>query len=154
MLTSLADSVRIQQSEGRYAAGIELAVDIPAEHVIGDWDPLRLEQVFLNLLDNALKYSSPNGPVSLSMKLEDDVAVVSVEDEGLGIPPDQLGQIFEPLSRGSNVLQGGFPGFGMGLAVCREIVERHGGSIAAQSKGSGRGARFTVRLPGVRRLGA
>lgn len=147
MLRSLAESVRIQQSEGRYSTDIRLELELPAVRVIGDWDPLRLEQVFLNLVDNALKYSPPDGSVRVWMQLEGDAARIVIEDEGVGIPDDQLEVIFEPLSRGSNVWHSGFPGFGMGLAVCREIVERHGGSIRAESAGPGRGARFTVRLP-------
>jgi signal transduction histidine kinase/heme-degrading monooxygenase HmoA len=107
-------------------------------------DGHRLQQVFSNLIGNALKYTPPSGAVTLSATIEHDASVVvSIQDEGEGIPPDQLSQIFELFQRATTTSSG----LGVGLAVVRALVDAHGGSVAAASEGLGRGAVFTVRLP-------
>lgn len=148
LVASTFEGVRVQQDEGRYASDVRLTLDLPdAGEVTGTWDETRIEQVVYNMLDNALKYSS-GGEIAVRVWLEGDEARLSITDEGLGIEADQLEAIFDPLhrTREANLRAAGM---GMGLAVCREIVKRHGGWINAASRGPGLGATFTVGLPGA-----
>ena len=149
LVTSALEGVRVQQDEGRYGADVRLTLDLPSGgEVMGTWDETRIEQVVFNMLDNALKYSS-GGEIAVRVWLEADEARLSITDEGLGIEADQLEAIFDPLhrTREANLRAAGM---GMGLAVCREIVKRHGGWISAASPGPGLGSTFTVGLPGAR----
>jgi len=149
LVASVVDGLRVQQAEGRYQRDLELTVDLPRDgDVSGTWDPTRLEQVLFNVLDNAMKYSLANGRIRLRLRVEHGEAQITVSDQGLGIEADELEAIFEPFYRASHANQQA-AGFGMGLAVCREIVERHGGSITAVSEGRGRGTTFTIKLPGA-----
>ena len=147
LVGGVIDSARGQQAEGRYPAGIRVRASLPDAPIVGTWDGARLEHVLFNVLDNAMKYSLPETEIAVEVKAADEVASISVVDQGIGIPADQLEAIFEPFGRASNVANAGFPGFGMGLAIGREIVQRHGGSIVAESDGPGRGARMTLQLP-------
>jgi signal transduction histidine kinase len=120
-----------------------------SQPVSGEWDAARLRRVVENLLDNAVKYSPGGGEIHVAL-LRDDTgpaaaAVLTVEDAGIGIPPEDLPYIFERFRRGSNVL-GRVPGTGIGLAGARQIIEQHGGTIAVASE-IGCGTRFTIRLP-------
>lgn len=112
--------------------------------VLGDFN--RLEEVFRNLLGNAVKYSPDGGEIRVSMQVRDDVAIVSVRDNGLGIPADQLENVFEGFFRASNLAGRDPGGMGLGLYICKEIMERHGGRIWAESC-EGEGATFYVELP-------
>jgi signal transduction histidine kinase len=111
----------------------------------GAWDPLRLEQVLTNLVGNALRYSPAGAPVELRL-VDADPVRIEVVDRGIGIPPDQLDQVFSPFFRGSNAQAQHKGGLGLGLHITAEIVRRHGGSIRVQSE-LGRGSTFTVELP-------
>ncbi len=115
-----------------------------AERVVGQWDPVRLERVIDNLLSNAIKYSPSGGPVTVAVRSTDGEALLSVCDRGMGIPAEDLAQIFERFHRAGNV--GRVTGSGIGLAGVKQIVEQHGGSIRAESR-EGEGATFTVCLP-------
>jgi signal transduction histidine kinase len=106
-------------------------------------DPNRLFQVFVNLLQNASRYTPPQGRIVMSCVAEDARARVIVEDTGVGIPAESLPRIFEPFVRETE--RGG--GLGIGLALAARIVALHGGQITAASAGTGRGALFTVTLP-------
>ncbi|MFL6550796.1 MAG: ATP-binding protein [Povalibacter sp.] len=108
-------------------------------------DRIRLQQIFANLLDNAIKYTQPGGHIWLKMTIEDHDAVVHVEDNGKGIPPDMLSQIFEMFTQVDP--NSSSRGLGLGLALVHELVQLHGGSVQATSKGVGMGSEFTVRLP-------
>jgi signal transduction histidine kinase len=109
-------------------------------------DTVRLEQVFRNLIDNAVKYSPPAAPVDVSVRREGGEAVVRIRDRGIGIAPADLPYIFEPFRQTEAAArQGG--GLGLGLALVRGVVEQHGGRIGAQSDGPGTGTEFEVRLP-------
>ena len=126
-----------------------LAVESSEPALVGAWDRPRLERVVQNLLDNAIKYSPGGGDIVLRMTCEDDPdgtawAVLSVQDNGVGIPAADLPHIFERFWRGSNV--GGTVGAGIGLAGAQQIVEQHGGTIAVAST-EGKGSTVTVRLP-------
>jgi PAS domain S-box-containing protein len=115
--------------------------------VVGVWDADRLRQVVDNLLDNALKYSPAGGEVEVRLTANTEAAELAVADRGIGVPPEELETIFEPFSRGSNASSQEFVGFGMGLAICRDVVRRHGGRLWADSAGPGRGTTFYLRLP-------
>ncbi|MGN6359849.1 MAG: sensor histidine kinase, partial [Thermomicrobiales bacterium] len=113
--------------------------------IIGDAD--RLDQVLTNLLDNAAKYSPAGGVIGITMDGESDGVCVRVRDEGIGLPAAALETIFEPFNRAPNALDSQLPGLGLGLAICRDIVTRHGGRLWAESAGEGRGATFLLWLP-------
>ena len=106
-------------------------------------DSARLEQVFVNLLTNAAKYTPPGGRITVSLSSDADSHRVVVQDNGDGLDPDALNRIFELFARGSKSSHG----LGIGLAVARRLVEQHGGTVLARSQGRGSGSEFAVRLP-------
>jgi signal transduction histidine kinase len=110
-------------------------------------DPARLEQVLANLLSNAAKYSPTGGAITMIVTRDATSAQVSVRDEGIGWPPDTEEAIFEPFGRAPNASHRQIQGLGLGLYICRQIVERHGGRISATSPGEGLGATFSFWLP-------
>ena len=110
-------------------------------------DPTRLEQVFVNLLTNAVKYTDAPGAISISARRTDDVAVISVRDNGIGIPPEMLRGIFEPFAQIDHSLARTSGGLGIGLTLVRSLTEMHEGTVEAVSEGPGTGSEFTVRLP-------
>ena len=124
-----------------------LIVSLPEEPLRLDADPVRLAQVFANLLNNAAKYSEDGGQIWLSAVCEGREVVVSVKDTGIGIEPDQLPQLFEMFSQVHSALDRSQGGLGIGLALVRGLVEMHEGSVEARSEGSGQGSEFIVRLP-------
>jgi PAS domain S-box-containing protein len=120
--------------------------------VIGPWsaivlqgDPDRLHQVFSNLLSNAVKYTPERGAICVEVTIEADEAVVRVTDTGLGIPHDMLPRIFELFTQVETQLSHG--GLGIGLALVKDFVALHGGSVQVRSEGVGKGSEFMVRLP-------
>lgn len=124
-----------------------LDVALPEVSVVLNGDPLRLTQVISNLLTNAAKYTEPEGRIRLSVRLDGDEVEVSVEDNGIGIAPDQLERMFEMFVQGSAAPRLSEGGLGIGLALTRGLVVLHGGSIQARSRGEGLGSQFVVRLP-------
>ena len=122
----------------------EVHLDAPdALNIVGD--PSRLDQVFTNLLSNAVRYSPDGGAIEVQARDENGRVSVSVRDHGVGIPRDQRERIFERFGRAHGSRYGGL---GLGLAIARAIVDLHGGSIEVQSSGvAGEGSTFTVRLP-------
>ena len=124
------------------AADHRLDVSLPQEPLWVDGDPVRLAQILANLLNNAAKYTGQGGSIELRARREAGRALVSVRDDGEGIAPEQMAQLFEMFSRGSRS-----SGLGIGLALARRLAELHGGSLEAASEGPGRGAQFTVTLP-------
>jgi signal transduction histidine kinase len=114
--------------------------------IVGNYDRRRIEQLVENLVENANKYSPEATPVRVEVWQHDGEARISVRDQGIGIPPADLPKIFERFSRGSNVDDRKFHGMGLGLYICRGIVEEHGGRIWAESE-IGRGSTFHVALP-------
>lgn len=127
-------------------AGLFLECDIE-RGVVVDGDQARLEQVFGNLLTNALKYTPAGGTVSVTVKREERHARVEVRDTGVGLPAESLQAIFEQFVQVESTLARARGGLGIGLTLARTLVELHGGTIAAQSEGEGLGSLFTVRLP-------
>ncbi|WP_237726474.1 sensor histidine kinase [Corallococcus coralloides] len=124
-----------------------VSLDVPDGPLVGRWDEQRLEQLVTNLVENALRYSPPGTPVVVRVREESDGVRVDVEDQGIGIPQESLPQLFTPFFRARNAAEHYAGGLGLGLAICREIVERHGGRIQASSEGAGKGTCFTVKLP-------
>ncbi|HVK67389.1 MAG TPA: ATP-binding protein, partial [Polyangium sp.] len=118
----------------------------PFEDVIVVADRSRLAQVLANLLDNAIKYSPSGGTVHVALSKHDGEAVLSVTDPGIGIPKEQQGMLFERYFRARNAPITSYGGLGLGLYICRDIVERHGGRIWTESE-VGRGSTFAVALP-------
>ena len=110
-------------------------------------DPVRIEQIIGNLLCNAAKYTEPGKEIRLSLEKDRGEAVLTVRDQGIGIPPEMLERIFEPFVQTKESLQRARGGLGLGLPLVRQLVAIHGGTVTAFSAGPGQGARFTVRLP-------
>ncbi len=123
-----------------------LLIERPAVPLLAMGDEIRIRYVFQQLLHNALVYSPQGGQIRVVLADEDDHIRVDVEDHGIGIPPAALPHIWERFYRAPNVDPMHISGFGIGLYVVREIVRRHGGSIAAESA-EGHGSTFTVRFP-------
>jgi signal transduction histidine kinase len=130
------------------APGREFTLRLPAERVLVDVDRGRIEQVLTNLLDNALKYSPAGSPIDVALLLGGGAASISVSDRGPGITPDQQRDLFTRFYRAGMVGRGKPPGLGLGLYVCREIVERHGGRIWVDSAGTA-GCTFAFALPRI-----
>ncbi|GMT97759.1 hypothetical protein KH5H1_18780 [Corallococcus caeni] len=124
-----------------------LSLEVPAGALVGRWDEQRLDQLLTNLVENALRYSPPGTPVVVRLREEDGQVRLDVEDRGIGIPEESVPQLFTPFFRARNATEHYAGGLGLGLAICREIVERHGGRIGAKSDGPGKGTCFTVWLP-------
>jgi signal transduction histidine kinase/ActR/RegA family two-component response regulator len=126
-----------------------LRVSLPEQAIALHADLTRIAQVISNLLNNASKYSNPGGVIELSARVEAEHAVIEVRDNGIGIPPDSLEDVFEMFSQVNRTLDRSQGGLGIGLALVRRVVEMHGGHVSASSEGLGRGSTFTVRLPHV-----
>ncbi len=129
------------------AAGVRLEVLRPSQDAVVHCDSTRLVQVLANLLSNAAKFSSSGQQVCLDAQVGPDCAVISVIDEGVGIGPDVLEKVFELFFQERQGLDRDRGGLGVGLTISRSIVEMHGGTLAVQSEGRGRGSRFTATLP-------
>jgi signal transduction histidine kinase len=125
----------------------ELTVDAPLQSILIDADPVRLAQVLTNLLINAAKYTQAGGHISLTTAQEVGVASIRVRDDGIGIAAEKLPVIFELFSRATSTASADGGGLGVGLAVSKQLIELHGGSVCAHSEGIGLGSEFTVRLP-------
>jgi PAS domain S-box-containing protein len=131
------------------AAQHTLTVDVPPGPVVLHADPVRLTQVFANLLNNAAKYMVPGGRIWLTATCEGDSAVVSVRDAGVGIPQDMLASVFEMFRQVHHAPSEARDGLGIGLTLAHSLVRMHGGDIEARSEGPGKGSEFVVRLPCV-----
>jgi signal transduction histidine kinase len=129
------------------ARGHRLTVALTPEPLLLIADPLRLEQVLTNLLANAAKFTDPGGHIQLTAGAEAGQAVVRIRDNGRGIAPDLLPQVFDLFWQGPGREDQGARGLGLGLALVKSLVESHGGTVAACSDGPGTGAEFIVRLP-------
>jgi PAS domain S-box-containing protein len=137
--------------------GLEMEVDLAAgEHHVNA-DPARLQQVFWNLIKNAVKFTPGGGSIAIRTRNEDVVHgregrfVVEMSDTGIGIEPEVLPTIFDPFQQGETSITRKYGGLGLGLAICRGIVEAHGGTLVAESAGKDRGATFRVVLKALPR---
>ncbi|HET6789433.1 MAG TPA: HAMP domain-containing sensor histidine kinase, partial [Aquabacterium sp.] len=128
----------------REGMNITLVDHLPADALMAQADPQRLQQIFMNLLTNACKYNRPDGRVTLDGRLEDQQVIIEITDTGLGLSPDELGQLFQPFKRITPRPE--VEGTGLGLYIVRQLVERMGGQVSVHSR-KGEGSCFTVRLP-------
>ncbi len=140
LVQQVVDEVRMT------AARRAIAVTLPGAACVVLGDRLRLEQVVVNLVQNALKYSPNGGDISVDVGCAPDHAWMQVRDQGLGIPASALPHLFERFYRVPHGAAGAMPGMGLGLAVVRELVTLHGGTITVEST-EGQGSTFTVTLP-------
>jgi CheY-like chemotaxis protein/two-component sensor histidine kinase len=129
------------------AGSHELTVTLPPEPIHLEADPVRLAQVFANLLNNAAKYTEEGGRIRLTAERQGSDVIVSVKDSGIGIAAEMLPRIFEIFSQAKPALVRSQGGLGIGLSLAKGLVELHGGSIEVRSDGTGRGSEFVVRLP-------
>ena len=125
----------------------ELAVSAGDEPLAVDGDPVRLAQVFANLINNAAKYTPRGGRIEVSLRREGEIAVIRVRDNGMGILAGMLPHVFELFSQSYRAKGHDQGGLGIGLALVRSLVEMHGGRVEAHSAGAGKGSEFVVRLP-------
>jgi CheY-like chemotaxis protein/two-component sensor histidine kinase len=125
----------------------ELGTDLSDEILPIRADAARIQQVVVNLLSNAVRYSRPGTPIYLSALAEGDSVILTVKDRGRGISPSMLSDIFELFVQDGQGLERSAGGLGIGLTLVRQIVELHGGKVEALSEGLGKGSEFIVRLP-------
>jgi CheY-like chemotaxis protein/two-component sensor histidine kinase len=129
------------------ARGHVLRTTLPEFPVYLNADPTRLTQVFLNLLNNAVKFTDPGGDIEFAIQIEDAELVARVRDNGIGIPGAMLESIFEMFAQADRSLERSAGGLGVGLALTRRLVELHGGSVKSYSRGLEQGSEFVVRIP-------
>ena len=138
-----AEAVRPQVQ----ARDLDLQLDLPPEPLWVHGDATRLQQIQMNLLGNAIKYTPRGGRVILSAARQGDSAIVKVGDNGAGIPSEMVNSVFDLFVQGKHTLDHSDGGLGVGLTLVRALVEMHGGTVHAHSDGDGKGSEFTVRLP-------
>jgi signal transduction histidine kinase/ActR/RegA family two-component response regulator len=127
----------------------ERNIELRLDDIWIDGDPDRVAQILINLLSNACKYTNPNGKIVLSIGSESDKAVVRVEDDGDGIPPELLPRVFELFVQGDRLSDRHPGGLGLGLTLVRRLAQLHNGTVEAHSDGRGRGSTFTVLIPRI-----
>ena len=146
-LASLIDQVAQATQPLAESSRHELRVSGPAEPIYLHADPVRLSQIFGNLLNNSCKYTSPGGKIGVTIERRGNEAIVTVVDDGIGIPPDKIDGIFDMFNQVDQPLVRTKGGLGIGLTLVKRLVEMHGGSVEARSAGPGLGSKFIVRLP-------
>jgi signal transduction histidine kinase/ActR/RegA family two-component response regulator len=146
-LASVVDAALESVRPSADAKTVTLAaqVEVPEATIYGD--ARRLQQVVWNLLSNAVRFTPSGGHVELTLRRIGDDVELQVSDTGCGIPPDFLPHVFERFRQADSSTTRTHGGLGLGLAIVRDLVELHGGTVRADSEGEGRGSRFTVRLP-------
>ena len=128
-------------------AGHTLVVRLPSEPIPIHGDPARLAQVLTNLLSNAVKFTPHGGTIDVFAERQGATILISIQDNGLGIPADRLCTVFQLFGQIDRSLETGYRGLGLGLSLVKALAELHGGTVEAYSEGLGRGSRFSVRLP-------
>jgi signal transduction histidine kinase len=121
------------------------------EPLMIDADPVRIEQILVNLLNNAARYTESGGSIAIATKRHEKEAIISVKDTGIGIAPHMLSRIFDPFVQASAPKQS-YAGLGIGLSLTKQLVDMHGGNIEAKSRGIGKGSEFIVHLPLARTM--
>ncbi len=127
--------------------GLQLALNGPEVPVTVIGDAIRLRQVLTNLIGNAVKFTPAGGRISMDSCVEGGWVIIRVTDTGIGIDPDFLSEVFDRFTQADTTAKREFAGLGLGLAIARELIVRHGGDISAHSDGHGRGSTFEIRLP-------
>lgn len=128
-------------------AGHTLVVSLPSEPIPLHGDPARLAQVLTNLLSNAVKFTPHGGTIEVSAERQGATVLISIQDNGLGIPADRLTTVFQLFGQVDHSLQTGYRALGLGLSLVKALAELHGGTVEVSSEGLGKGSRFSVRLP-------
>ncbi len=146
-LATLLDRVLEAMQQLCKTTGHHLESSVPPELPWLEVDPVRFEQVMVNLLNNAIKYTEPSGQILLSVALAKGNVELRVKDSGIGIAAEVLPHIFELFSQGERALTRSQGGLGIGLTLVKRLVELHGGTVEAYSAGPGKGTEFMVRLP-------
>lgn len=141
----LEESIESYEETAR-RVGVELRLDASADGVV-DVDGDRVTQILYNLIGNALKFTPDGGRVDVRTRMDDGQAVIEVQDTGPGLTAEQIGRLFQPFSRVHDTQQSTVAGTGLGLYICKGIVEAHDGAIEAISPGPGRGCTFRVTMP-------
>ncbi len=147
--TILSDAISIVQDEMKRKR-ITLTLKLTAKKQIVLGDATRLQQIFWNILKNAVKFTPENGAISVKTETGNSGLIVKIADTGIGMSVEEINRLFMEFSQGAHA---GFGGLGLGLAISRKLAELHNGSIRASSQGKGRGATFTIELPLARRPG-
>ena len=135
----------IATAQSRANGPVRVDLLLPHTELRVEADPLRMHQVFVNLVGNAIRYTPPGRPIWVTAVQQGEAVLIKVEDEGIGIAPDVLEHIFDMFSQGRDTAMRG--GLGIGLSLVKQIVELHGGSVQAQSDGPDKGSLFLVTLP-------
>ena len=128
-------------------AGLRLVDELSAQSHFIEGDPDRLQQVFWNLLKNAVKFTPEGGAIAIKSRDEPGRIAIEIRDTGIGIDPAVLPTIFEPFQQGDSSTTRVYGGLGLGLAISRGIIEGHGGTIVAESRGAGGGTTFRIEIP-------
>jgi CheY-like chemotaxis protein len=143
LIRNAVETTRPLVEAGRH----QLAISLPPDPIPLDGDVVRLAQVFANLLNNAAKYTDRGGQIWLTARREQNEAIVSVRDNGIGISATMLPLVFDMFMQADRTTDRSQGGLGIGLTLVKNLVESHGGSISARSDGPGLGSEFIVRLP-------
>jgi PAS domain S-box-containing protein len=142
----LAQAIQTCASETA-AKKLNIQLDLHADNDLVNADPARLQQIFWNFLRNAAKFTPEGGSIFIRTENIGAIARLEVRDTGVGIEPEFLPKVFDAFEQGDSKITRQFGGLGLGLAICKAIMDIHGGAIRAHSDGPGRGATFTVELP-------
>jgi signal transduction histidine kinase/ActR/RegA family two-component response regulator len=141
-----AQSLRVAEPIARHH-GVELQLDAPGHPVPIEADGVRVDQIIANMVTNAVKYTPDGGHVLVKLGTDGTNAFIQVTDDGVGIAPERIGGIFELFAQAENTIGRAQGGMGIGLALVRNLVELHGGTVSAKSDGLDKGSEFVVRLP-------
>jgi two-component system, chemotaxis family, CheB/CheR fusion protein len=129
------------------AKNLNIQLNLQADNDLVNADPARLQQIFWNLLRNAAKFTPEGGSIFIRSESTTNKVRLEVRDTGIGIEPEFLPKVFEPFEQADVKITRQFGGLGLGLAICKAIMDMHGGAIRAQSEGLGKGTTFIVELP-------
>lgn len=143
IVKSAVEDIRLEYEN----KGVKLGTEIQASPIILNADSVRITQIIGNILFNALKFTQANGAVWLTLKQEEDYAVICVKDNGIGISPEILPYLFTPFTQADNSLDRSGGGLGLGLSIAKGIADLHEGDVSVYSDGLGKGSAFTIRLP-------
>ena len=148
LATTIVRCLDAWRSDGRF---LHHDVSTQLEPVWVFADEARIEQVFSNLLDNAIKYTPTGGQIRISLRSQNANAILEISDTGLGMPPELIGRVFDLFVQGERTLAREQGGLGIGLTMVKRLAELHGGTVQAKSDGTNHGATFTVELPAIER---
>ncbi|MFN4895777.1 MAG: ATP-binding protein [Pseudomonadota bacterium] len=148
LVQMVLDTVQRELEEKELHVELHLDQPEPGEQIVSG-DPLRLQQCLWNLLSNAIKFTPDGGRITVSTHGDQETVAISVADTGCGIPSDMLPRIFDRFVQSDSSSTRAHGGLGLGLAIVRQLVELHGGTVVAESKGRNQGSTFTIALPRV-----